>query len=151
MKNWTDGARWRAAGAAALLLVTGGGVGVVADRVWLSPPEVQATPLTAEAMAKRLALSSGEEEHLRALLDSLHAEILAVVEQEPDSLRAAVRNAQHRIEAALPPDVRSDFRAWMREHHDQMIGRMHDGTVDHGEMHRGGSGGAPDADQHHRP
>jgi hypothetical protein len=137
MTKWTDRAWWRAGGTATLLLVTGGVMGVLVDRLWLSPPEVQAAPLTAESMAERLSLSSAEEARLRALLDSLHAEIVTVVERGPDSLRAAVRNAQHRIEGALPADRRTEFRAWMREHHDQVIGRMHDGMVDHGEMHEG--------------
>lgn len=149
MKTSTDGARWRAAGTAALLLVTGGVMGVLADRIWLSPPELRATPLTAEAMAARLGLASAEEAHVRALLDSLHAEILTVVEQGPDSLRMAVRNAQHRIEAALPPDVRPEFRAWMREHHDRMNRRMHGVTIDSAEMHRPDSSGAPDRE--HQP
>lgn len=139
MKKWIDGAWWRAAGTAALLLVAGGAMGVLADRLWLSPPETHAPPLTAEAMAARLGLSSAEEAHLRALLDSLHAEIVAVVQQNPDSLQAAVRNAQLRIEAALPPDARSEFRAWMQEHHRQMMGRMHGGPMHHGRMHGGGS------------
>jgi hypothetical protein len=133
MKKWTDGARWRAAATAALLLVTGGVMGILVDRLWLSPPEAHATPLTAEAMAARLGLSSAEEARLRALLDSLHTEIL---HHAPDSLGSAVRNAQLRIEAALPPDARSEFRAWVREHHEQLRGRMHSGRTDHGPMHR---------------
>ncbi|MBI4421971.1 MAG: hypothetical protein HY560_14195 [Gemmatimonadetes bacterium] len=139
--KWTDGPWWRAAGTAALLLVTGGVMGVLVERLWLSPPETRATPLTAEAMAARLGLSSAEEAHLRALLDSLHAEIQAVVQQDPDALNAAVRNAQLRIEAALPPEARSEFRAWMQEHHDRIMGRMHGRPMDHGPMHGGGSMG----------
>jgi hypothetical protein len=139
MKKWTDGASWRAAGTAALLLVAGGVMGVVVDRLWLSPHETHATPLTAEAMAARLSLSSAEEARVRALLDSLHAEIRAVVQQGPDSLRTAVRNAQLRIEAALPADARSEFRAWMQEHHAQMMDRMHGGPRDHGGIHEGGT------------
>jgi hypothetical protein len=133
MKKWTDGASWRAAATAALLLVTGGVMGVLVDRLWLSPPEAHATPLTAEAMAARLGLSSTEEAHLRALLDSLHKEIL---HHAPDSLGAAVRNAQLRIEAALPANARSEFRAWMQEHHEQLRGRMHGGPRDHGMTQR---------------
>lgn len=138
MKKWTDGAWWRAGGAAALLLVTGGAMGVLVDRHWLSPPEVEATPLTAEAMAARLDLSSADEARLRALLDSLHAEIHAVVQQDPDSLRAAVRDAQRRIEAVLPADARPEFRAWMQEHHERMMGRMRRGSMGPGMMHGGG-------------
>lgn len=134
MKTWTDRAWWRAVGTAALLLVSGGIMGVVVDRLWLSPPELQAAPLTAEAMATRLGLSSDDEAHLRVLLDSLHAEIVTAVQQGPDSLRAAVRDAQHRIEAALPAEARAEFREWIQEHHQQMR-RMHGGRRDHGATH----------------
>jgi hypothetical protein len=151
MTKWTDGAWWRAAGTAALLLVTGGVMGVLADRLWLSPPETHATPLTAEAMAARLGLTSAEEAQLRALLDSLRGEIHAVVQRAPDSLRAAVSNAQLRIEAALPSDARSEFRAWMQEHHAQMVGRMHGGPINHGRTRGGGSRGTHPKDQGSRP
>ncbi|MBI4539879.1 MAG: hypothetical protein HY704_10270 [Gemmatimonadetes bacterium] len=141
MNKWTDGARWRAAGTAILLLVAGGVMGVLVDRLWVSPPESQAAPLTVEAMATRLGLSSSEAAHVQMLLDSLHAEIHAAVEQGPDSLRTAVRNAQRRIEAALPPEARPEFRAWMHEQYEHMMGRRHGGPMDHGMMHRGGSMG----------
>ena len=134
MKTWTDRACWRAAGTAALLLVTGGAMGVVVDRLWLSPTEAAAARLTAEAMAARLGLSSEDEAHLRILLDSLHAEILAAVQQGPDSLHAAVRDARLRIEAALPVDARAEFREWIQEHHQQMR-RMHGGRRAHGATH----------------
>lgn len=134
MRTWTDRAWWRAAGTAALLLVSGGVMGVVVDRLWLAPRELQAAPLTAEAMASRLGLSSEDEAHLRVLLDSLHAEILAAVQQGPDSLRAAVRSAQHRIEASLSVEARAQFREWIQEHHQQMR-RMHGGRRDHGATH----------------
>lgn len=117
--------RWRAALTAAVLLLTGGVLGVLVDRVWLSPPDVHATPLTPDAMAARLRLSPAEEAHLRALLDSLHTEILAAVDQGPDSHRVAVRSAQNRIEAALPARAHSEFHAWLREHHDQVTGHRH--------------------------
>ena len=133
MTRRTDGARWRAVGTVALLLVTGGAMGVLVDRLWLSPPEAHATPLTAEAMAARLGLSSTEEAHIRALLDSLHTEIL---HHSVDSLGIAVRNAQLRLEAALPADARSEFRAWMQEHHEQLRGRMHGAPRDHERTHR---------------
>ncbi|MGH7477661.1 MAG: hypothetical protein ACRELD_15450 [Longimicrobiales bacterium] len=133
MKTW-DGARWRAAGTAALLLVAGGVMGVVADRVWLRPPQAHGMPLTAEAMSARLGLSSAEAAHVRALLDSLRADFRGVVQQNPDSLQTAVRNAHLRIEAALPPAARPEFRAWMQEHHQQMMDRMHGRPMDHGMM-----------------
>jgi hypothetical protein len=153
MKKWTDGAWWRAAGTAALLLVTGGVMGVLVDRLWLSPHDVHATPLTAEAMAARLDLSSADEARLRALLDSLDAEIRALVQRAPDSLGAAARSTQLRIEAALPPDARAEFRAWMQEHHEQAMGRMHGGPMDHRMPHGRESSGvlSEDRDRRHRP
>jgi hypothetical protein len=131
MNGSTDGAAWRAILTAALLLVTGSVLGVLVDRHWLSPPETHATALTAEAMATRLGLSSSEAVHVQALLDSLHVEIHEAIPRGPDSLRTAVRDAQRRIEAALPPEARSEFRAWMREHHARMMGRMHGAGMSH--------------------
>lgn len=125
MKKWTDGARWRAIATAALLVVAGGVGGVLMDRFWLSSPRVEPSPLTADAMAARLGLSSAEKAHVRALLDSLHVEILAAAQHGPDSLRPAVLNATQRIEAALPPSARPEFRAWIDEHHRQLMGRTH--------------------------
>jgi hypothetical protein len=151
MKKWTDGARWRAAGTAALLFVTGSAMGALVDRLWLSPRETHGTPLTAEAMAARLGLSSAKEAQLRTLLDSLRGEIHAVVQRAPDSLGTAARNAQLRIEAVLPPDARPEFRAWMQEHHAQMMGRMHGSPMDHGRMHGRGSRGTHTEDQRRRP
>ena len=124
MSTWTDRARWRAMGTAALLVVSGGVIGILVDRLWLSPPEAQATALTPDAMAAHLGLSAAEQAHLRTVLDSLHAELFG---QGADSLPTAVRNAQLRIEAALPPDARPGFRAWMQEHHEQLRHRMHRG------------------------
>ncbi|MQA92391.1 MAG: hypothetical protein GEU90_19555 [Gemmatimonas sp.] len=143
MNKWSDRTRWRAIGTAALLFVAGGATGVLVDRLWVSPPETHATPLTAEAMAARLGLSAAESAHVQALLsDSLHAEIHAAIDQGPDSLQAAVRNAQLRIEAALPPAARPEFRAWMQEQYGHMMDRMHGGPMDHGILHTGGANGA---------
>lgn len=132
----TTGARWRAAVTAALLVVMGAALGVVADRLWRAPSTLEAAPLTAEAMAARLGLTSAEERHVRALLDSLHGEMLVTVDQRPDSLRMAVHAAQLRIEAAMPPEARPKFRAWVREHHER-VGRLHGGTRAHGPTHGG--------------
>ena len=124
MKYLTDPAWRRATSAAALLFVAGGVTGVLVDRALLSPTEIYATPLTADAMAKHLGLSPAHEARIRALLDSLHAEMAAHVQVGPDALGAAAKAAQERIEAALPLEARTQFRAWMREHHDQLMGRM---------------------------
>lgn len=145
MTTWADGARWRAAGTALLLLVAGGVVGVAMDRLWLSRSRTEVAPLTAEAMAARLDLSSSEETRLRALLDSLHSEVLTVVDRRPDSLRTVVHVAQQRIEAALPAGARVEFRNWMNEHHERLA-RMHGGSTEHGATHR-----APPAGGHAEP
>ncbi|MQA88742.1 MAG: hypothetical protein GEU90_00710 [Gemmatimonas sp.] len=140
MNKWTDGVRWRVFGTAALLFTAGGATGVLMDRVWLSPPQAEATPLTAEAMVARLGLSASEAARVQALLyDSLHAEIHAAVQQGPDSLRAAVRNARRRIEAALPSEARPEFGAWMEEQYEHMMGRMDGRPIDSEMRHGGGS------------
>jgi hypothetical protein len=123
----------------------GAALGVLADRLWLFPSKAEAQPLTAEAMALRLELSPDEEERLRDLLESLHAEVLSVVENNPGSLRAAVRDAQHRIEATLPPEALPEFHAWIREHHEQLMGRMHGASMTHTRSH----GDGPGAKLHH--
>lgn len=136
MTAWTDGARWRAAATAALLLITGAVMGIMVDRMWLDPAEVEAAPLTADALVTDLGLAPSDAAHVQALLDSLHVEIGMAMQEDPDSLAPLVRSAQRRIEEALPPDVRPAFRDWMRAHHRQMRARMH--GVDH--MTGGGSG-----------
>ena len=150
MNKWTNGARWRAAATAALLLVAGAVMGVLVDRLWVSQPETHVRPLTAEAMAARLGLSASEAAHVQALLGSLYMEMHAAVRQGPDSLRTAVWNAQLRIEAALPPDARSEFRAWMQEQYEHMMGRMHGGPLDPGRRHGGGSVGPERTKSHDR-
>ncbi|HUF51004.1 MAG TPA: hypothetical protein VMN60_09240 [Longimicrobiales bacterium] len=114
----------RASAAAALLLLAGGLLGIVVDRLWLMPRQTGAMPLTAQAMVARLDLDATQEVRIRALLDSIHAEILAAAAHGPDSLRAATHGVQHRLEAALPPERRTEFRDWMHEHHRQLIQRM---------------------------
>jgi hypothetical protein len=120
-------ARWRAAGTAVLLLLIGAVLGITVDRLWLSPPTSQAASLTVETMASRLGLSSMEERRLGALLDSLHAEILAAIAHGPDSLRAATDAAHRRIDASLPVEARPGFHAWMQEHHEQLMHGLHRG------------------------
>lgn len=136
MNEWKHGARRKAAAAAALLLLAGSLLGVLVDRLWLLPRGVEAMPLTAQAMAARLALSPSEEARIRALLDSMHAEVTVAAQQGPDSLLTMARSAHLRLEAALPPDARPKFRAWMQDHHRQIMertggARMH-GRVDGG-------------------
>ena len=135
MTAMPNGARWRALAAAGFLVLTGGVLGALVDRYWFAPPAAHAAPLTADEMATRLHLSRDDKERLRGLLDSLHTEILAVVQQGPDSLSMAARRAQLRIEAALPPDARAEFREWMRQRHDQLMNRMHGDRMHEGAVH----------------
>ncbi|MEX2529685.1 MAG: hypothetical protein WD960_02845 [Gemmatimonadota bacterium] len=124
MSPHTDRPRWSTFAAAALLLVAGLVLGVMADRFLLLPREAEADPLTAEAMLSRLDLEAGQETEVRALLDSLHGEMMAVVQRNPDSLHAAAQEAHRRIESALPPDARHEFRAWVHEHRSRLLGHM---------------------------
>lgn len=131
MNQWKGGTRRKAAAAAVLLLLAGGLLGVVVDRLWLFPREAESTPLTARAMAARLGLNASEEARIRALLDTMHSEMTAAAQQGSDSLHSAARNAHQRLEAALPPDARAEFRVWIQEHHRQMMQRV-DGVRMHG-------------------
>lgn len=126
------GAGWKAALTALLLLLTGAALGVAADRLWLrSPPDAVAAPLTVDAMARSLELAPAERARVQRLLDSLEVEVAAASRAGPDSLRAVARRARTRLEDALPPGARSEFRQWMQSHHQRMMERMH------------GSGGMP--------
>jgi hypothetical protein len=146
MTNWTERGRWGAAATAAFLLVAGGVLGILVDRHWLSPSPVEANPLTADAMAARLGLSSSEAARVQALLDSLHVDIHGAIPHGPDSLQSAIRDAQRRIEEALPPDARSEFRVWIREQHEHTMehiaDRIRGGRTDHGAGHGRGARGA---------
>jgi hypothetical protein len=117
--------RLRAVAAAAFLLLAGGLSGVLVDRLWLLPRQDAAMPLTAEAMAERLNLDPGELARIRALLDSMHADVLVAARHGPDSLIAAARRAHERIEIALPPLARPEYRLWIQDQHRQMMERMH--------------------------
>jgi hypothetical protein len=149
MKRETDRTRRRAAATAAFLFLAGGVTGVTADRLWLNPSPLDAMPLTADAMADRLELSPAQTTQVRELLDSLHAEIAAVVIESPDSLPSVVQRAQLRIEATLPAASRSEFRAWMQEHHQHMRSRLHGGVM--GAIHGGAPEGAHDGGRGGRP
>jgi len=135
------GARSRAGGTAVLLLLTGAVLGITADRIWRSPPSMEAAPLTAGAMSERLGLTPEEGARMALLLDSLHGEVTAAAVAGPEALRAATEAAHRRIEASLPPESRSAFHAWMQEHRDHMIYRMHSGPMGPGMRHRGGEAG----------
>jgi hypothetical protein len=123
-----EGARWKAVITAAFLLLAGGVSGVLLDRLWLRSHDVEPMPLTAQAMAARLDLTPAEETRMRALLDSMHAEVTAAAHHGPDSLAVTARRAHQRIEAALPSAARAEFRAWMQDHHRQLMRRMGSGS-----------------------
>lgn len=129
MNTWQDGARRKATAAAVLLLLAGGLLGVLVDRLWLLATEAEAMPLTADAMAARLELGPSDEARIRAVLDSLHAGVMAAARHGPDSLLTATRSAHLRIEEALPPDTRPEFRSWMQGHHRQMMERVRGGPM----------------------
>jgi len=131
--------RARAAGAAALLLFTGILLGVVLDRVFLLPTPADANPLTVESLAERIDLPPEDQARLRALLDSLHAEVVAAAAEGPAALRVEMEAAHARIEASLPPEARPQFRSWLHENREHMMRRMHG---DH--MGRGRMRGMPD-------
>jgi hypothetical protein len=116
--------RFRAAGAATLLLVTGALLGIAIDRLWISPPPTESMSLTAGAMSERLGLSSEQEARLVVLLDSLHEEVLAAAAAGPDALRSATDAAHRTIDASLPPESRPAFHAWMQEHREHMMTQM---------------------------
>lgn len=136
MNGRSNVARGKAGATALLLLLTGGALGVLMDRMWLRPTEVEATALTAEALAAHLDLRPAEEARVRALLDSLDTEMMLAAQEGPDALVTAARSAHARLEAALPPDARPAFHGWMRHHNSQMMERMHRGRApDHAAGH----------------
>jgi hypothetical protein len=130
-----DPARWKAGAAALLLLGAGVALGVLADRLWLQAPETETMPLTAEALVAHLDLAPTDAARIRALLDSMHVDVVAATAEGPEALAAAARTAHERIEAALPPDARPGFRSWVDDHHRQMMERMQSGGLHGGGMH----------------
>jgi hypothetical protein len=136
--NWTAGSARLKAGAAALMLVlAGAAMGVLVDRTWVRPREAVALPLTVQGMVEHLGLTGADEARVRALLDSMHADVLTAAEQGPEALAEAARAAHGRLEAALPEDARPGFRSWMEAHHRQMMERMQGGGI--GPMHDPGA------------
>jgi hypothetical protein len=122
--------RIRAAGAAGLLLVAGMALGIAVDRLVLTPAPADASALTVESLARRIDLSPEDAAGLRALLDSVHADVLAAAARGPQAAQAATRAAHGRIEASLDPRARQEFRAWMRGHREHMMRSMHRGMMD---------------------
>lgn len=123
MRKMTE--KSRAAAAAALLLVAGMALGILVDRTLLTPTSADASDLTVESLAEHIDLSAEEAARLRILLDSLHTGVMAAAAEGPETLRAATEAAHHRIEEALDPAVRPEFRRWLQEHRQHMMRRMH--------------------------
>jgi hypothetical protein len=133
-----SGARLRAIGSAAFLLLTGAAIGITVDRTLIAGPADQVAPLTAESMVARLGLSADEARKLNLLLDSLHAELSAAMVRGPEALREATSAAHRQIDASLPPEARADFHVWMQEHHDLMMAEIARGPLTSGTMHHVG-------------
>ncbi len=131
MSSFFDRAHARAATTAVLLLLTGVALGIVLDRVWLSPSAVEGMSLTASSMAERLSLTPDEEARLTALLDSLHVEVTAAAADGPEALRIATDEAHRLIAASLPPESRTAFHQWMQEHHEHMMRQLGMGPMMH--------------------
>lgn len=140
--------RWRAAAAAALLLLTGAALGVTVDRLWIAgSSSARAAPLTVDALVRSLELAPADQGRVRGVLDSLREEVAGAARAGPDSLRAVARAARIRLHRALPPEHRPAFRRWMMRHHRQMMERMHpDGRPGM----RMSPGTSPDLHPHHR-
>lgn len=128
MRERTRPTRAGTAAAAALLVLAGALAGIAVDRLWILPAEAPDSPLTVDALVERLDLDGPEEARIRALIDSLHADVTTAARAGPDSLAAAARSAHRRIEGALPADARPAFRAWVRDHHGHAMGRLDDPT-----------------------
>ncbi|MFW6206319.1 MAG: hypothetical protein ACOC5J_00125 [Gemmatimonadota bacterium] len=117
-------ARSTAIVAALLFFVTGGVVGVAVDRLLLLPSEVEATPLTVDAMVEDLELSEAEEARVREFMERMHPIVLEAAREGPDSLLTATRNVHQHLEDLLPPHARSGFHSWVEGHHRRMMERL---------------------------
>ena len=139
MISWLADPRRKASLALGFVFAAGVLVGVAADRVGSRlPATASATPLTVEALADSLRLSAPEREHVRQVVDSLDTAIARATGQGPESLQVTAAGARQRLEAALPPDRRAQFQAWMLRHHARMMQMMGQGGM-MGSM--GGPGG----------
>lgn len=118
--------RWKAGLTALLLLAAGVVLGITVDRLWLTgAPEAEAAELTVAAMARSLDLAPADRARVQRLLDSLEVEVAEAAGSGPDSLRSVARRARARLEGALPPAARPEFRRWMQGQHRRMMERMH--------------------------
>jgi hypothetical protein len=131
--------QWRAAFAAAFLLVIGAFLGVCADRLWLFAftDRDEQSQVSVEMLSSALNLDVRQREEMRALVDSIGWAISDAIERNPASLSEVARDARARLERAVPPDQRPRFRNWMNGRRTEMLDRMRG----HGRM-RGGRGRA---------
>lgn len=125
------GADWTVLVPTALIFLFGGVTGVAVDRLWRASQrtELPDAPLTAHGMVEELGLDPAQEARLTALLDTLEPAIARAAVQGPDSLQAAARIARQRMEDALPPDVRGNFRRWMTDRRDEMMADRRSGDM----------------------
>lgn len=128
--------RWQAMLVTAIIFVLGGVAGIAADRVWQgrSPAVAEAATLTPEGMDAALGLDAAQQARVRAVLDSLRADVARAAQAGPDSLRNVARRGRQRLEDALPADRRVPFQQWMQQHHARMMREMGGG------MRQGGPG-----------
>ncbi len=118
--------QWRAAFAAALLIVIGAFIGVTVDRLWLVAFSADADreQVSVETLSTALNLNMRQRDEIRALVDSIGWAMSDALEQNPESLSIVARNARTRLEMAVPPDQRPRFRNWMNGRRAEMLDRM---------------------------
>lgn len=109
-------AKVRAGMTAVLLLLTGLVLGIGIDRHVLLARD-RPEPLTVDGLIESLELPPDAATHVRALFDTIHADLVAAARVGPDSMAAAAEQAHDRIEEALPPESRNGFHEWLRAHH----------------------------------
>jgi hypothetical protein len=118
--------QWRAAFAAALLIIIGAFLGVCADRLWLYAFSERAdeTRVSVETLSNALNLNVRQRDEIRALVDSIGWAMSDAIERHPESLPTVARDARARLEQVIPPDQRPRFRNWMSGRRSDMLDRM---------------------------
>jgi len=136
--------QWRAAFAAALLLIIGGFLGVCVDRLWLVAFSDRGndSQVSVEMLSSALNLNGQQRDEMKALVDSIGWAISDAIERNPGSLSEVARDARARLEQAVPPEQRPRFRNWMSGRRSEMLDRMRGrGMGRGGGRGRGGGGG----------
>lgn len=142
--------QWRAAFAAAMLLIIGAFLGVCVDRLWLVAfsDAGDESQVSVEMLSNALNLDGRQRDEITALVDSIGWAISDAIERNPGSLSEVARDARARLEQAVPPDQRPRFRSWMSGRRYEMLTRMKGrgmgrGGRGMGRGVRGGGGGPP--------